>query len=465
MFQRLHLPAAFLAMLIVASVVIAGGNAQEFLATTLHPADAASASAAELRAGKRLLKRVKSRFGFTMNVGVALASIREQRRLLQQSVTVQFPTDDGVTIAPFTVSLHRYPLWLTIAVSPGGVVTMLNTSELGATLRENPPQGIRIPADAHLLAIRTEENIERARTDAVAKKGYDFDPDAVALRIGSTLLRGESAVQIPLRTVSGRIINETGENVGSLQLLATGRSNFEGSGAGRKANVRKGLNEKLSNVFVRAGEEFSINRILKNVPINEWEMALGIFNGGDLRPVAGGGLCQVATTLYRSILNAGLPVTARSNHSLYVHYYEKYGVGIDATIFPSSNPDLRFVNDTGHPLLIQAYTEGDEATVSMYGTPDGRTVRMIGPYFATNAPEDFLIGKRKLSQNEIAWIREITYGEGRKEHTTILSRYKLIPRDVVAKYAVPIVEESPNVHAASPDETSSLTPPEIPGEV
>ncbi len=294
--------------------------------------------------------------------------------------------------------------------------------------------GIRLPQETTLrVTARDEDGIWRAETDGIAKAGYAVDDD-IPQRIADALQDGSEVLAIELRTAPGSIRNESLEELGDLQLLSSGRSDFAGSGEGRKANVRKGLTKYLHNVMVEPGQEFSINGILKHVPIREWEMALGIFGGGELRMVAGGGICQVATTLYRGILNGGFPVTQRSNHSLFVHYYEKYGVGIDSTIFPASSPDLRFINDTGKPLLIQAYVEDYEATVNIYGTPDGRTVHMTGPYFADNAPEDFLINGKKLSAREIAWVRDVVYDDGRTVQDTVLSRYKVIPRSAVKEH-------------------------------
>ena len=261
--------------------------------------------------------------------------------------------------------------------------------------------------------------------------------------MSDALRAGTTTVDISLHTAPGQIHNAASEDLGALSLLATGRSNFAGSGEGRKSNVRKGLNVALNNLIVGTGEEFSINKVLKRVPMSQWAMALGIFNGGDLRPIPGGGLCQVATTLYRGVLHAGLPVTERSNHSLFVHYYEAYGVGIDATIYPASSPDLRFQNDTGHPLLIQSYTEEDEAYVNIYGTPDGRHVSLHGPYFAKNAPASLQVNGRALKENEIAWQQQVQYADGHEDATTILSHYKSIPSNVVEKY----------LHAAAGEET------------
>ena len=158
----------------------------------------------------------------------------------------------------------------------------------------------------------------------------------------------------------------------------------------------------------------------------------------------------MATTTYRAILLAGLPVVNRKAHSLYVSYYEKYGVGMDATVYPGQQ-DLTFTNDTGNFLLVQSYDDGFEARVNIYGTSDGRIVRMEGPYFATNAPEDLSVHDRSLAKNEIVWRQHITYG-GVTVTNTIVSRYKTIPLSIARKYSEEHIAEgnAAVTHTAAP---------------
>ncbi|MEX0789198.1 MAG: VanW family protein, partial [Actinomycetota bacterium] len=84
----------------------------------------------------------------------------------------------------------------------------------------------------------------------------------------------------------------------------------------------------------------------------------------------GGGVCQVATTLFNAVFTAGLDVVQRSNHSLFV---SSYPTGKDAMVnFPSQ--DLKFSNDTQFGILLKARVSARELTVSIYSSPLGRTV-------------------------------------------------------------------------------------------
>ncbi len=443
MATKFHLPTALLALiLVVTGTLIVSSSILSARAQTVsfrmedfsrEPLMTETHANSDLRIARRLQKRIEALTGLALSPEALIPSMRYQRDLLNHSVSVQFTSSDGKEIPLWTVRAENFPLWLRIDVTLEGVKTTLPVQNIVAELRMNPPPGIRYPVDALLIAVTEEKGVLRAQTDQVAKPGDDFDIPDAANTVHTALTTGIPSLEIPVRTVNGRIINTTWQDLGTLELITIGRSDFAGSGNGRKANVRKGLNRYLHNAMVPVEKPFSMNSVLKNVPISEWEMALGIFEGGALRPVAGGGLCQVATTLYRAILSAGFPITNRVSHSLFVTYYEKYGVGIDATIFPGKQ-DLTFMNNTGYPLLIQAYTEGDEAFVAIYGTPDGRTTALEGPFFSSNAPDTIQTNGRKLRSNEIAWQQHITFPDGRAEKHTFVSRYKSIPSSIVKKY-------------------------------
>ena len=73
---------------------------------------------------------------------------------------------------------------------------------------------------------------------------------------------------------------------------------------------------------------------------------------GKTVPVIGGGICQVSSTVYNAVKNAGLTVLERHPHSMPVHYLP---LGLDAAISKGSK-DLRFRNDYSAPVILQAYT-------------------------------------------------------------------------------------------------------------
>jgi len=91
----------------------------------------------------------------------------------------------------------------------------------------------------------------------------------------------------------------------------------------------------------------------------------------------GGGICSVATLLYRAAWAAGLPVLERQGHSRWLAAYSDMP-GLDAAI-AAPGPDLRARNDTGQRLYVAAQAAGGVATVTLWGHSDGRSVELRPP--------------------------------------------------------------------------------------
>jgi vancomycin resistance protein YoaR len=103
---------------------------------------------------------------------------------------------------------------------------------------------------------------------------------------------------------------------------------------------------------------------------------------GELQTGLGGGVCQVSTTVFNAAFEAGLPITARTNHALYISHYP---LGRDATVdYP--DVDLKFVNDTGHWLLLRTFVGSSSLSVVLYGTPVHRRVESTTAPLTVVAP-------------------------------------------------------------------------------
>jgi vancomycin resistance protein YoaR len=128
--------------------------------------------------------------------------------------------------------------------------------------------------------------------------------------------------------------------------------------------------------LIKPGEEFSLIKALGKIDGTTGYLQELVIKENKTTPEYGGGLCQIGTTLFRAVVNSGLPVTMRRNHSYRVAYYEP--AGTDATIYDPL-PDFRFMNDTGKALLLQTKISGDKAVFTFWGTRDGRTVSSTKP--------------------------------------------------------------------------------------
>jgi vancomycin resistance protein YoaR len=144
--------------------------------------------------------------------------------------------------------------------------------------------------------------------------------------------------------------------------------------------------KRINLTIVKPGEEFSFNKTLGEVSAKTGFQPAYVIKSGRTELGDGGGVCQVSSTLFRSVMNAGLNITKRLPHSYRVTYYELNSqAGFDATVY-DGNVDFRFKNDTPGHLLI--YTETDSKKlwmkVEIYGTSDGRTAT-ISDYKAWGA--------------------------------------------------------------------------------
>jgi len=111
----------------------------------------------------------------------------------------------------------------------------------------------------------------------------------------------------------------------------------------------------INNQVIEPGKRWSFNEVVGDrTEENGWKEANGIFGGDTLKLQFGGGVCQVSTTLYNSLLQA-YPYFAgtfdRSHHSFPSNYVEK---GLDATV-DTNHIDFAFTNNSEYPIYLFAY--------------------------------------------------------------------------------------------------------------
>jgi vancomycin resistance protein YoaR len=135
---------------------------------------------------------------------------------------------------------------------------------------------------------------------------------------------------------------------------------YKGGSAGRSANIERAA-AALDGQWINPGEIFSYNDAVgPTTKRNGFRLARIFINGRDAKGY-GGGVCQVSSTLYNALLEAGLPVLERHPHSKAVGYVKP---GTDAAT-SYGVLDLNFENDRPYPLLLRAQAGDGLLTVSV----------------------------------------------------------------------------------------------------
>jgi vancomycin resistance protein YoaR len=228
------------------------------------------------------------------------------------------------------------------------------------------------------------------------KPGLRLDEVRARDMVIAAVMGRDRTLELPMVPTDPPVTEANLHQLGIRELVSIGKSDFTGSAAYRIHNIGVGM-QLLNGLLIAPGEEFSFN---KN--IGQINAANGFVEGAAIiqnrtQQEFGGGICQDSTTLFRAAFWAGLPITERWGHSFYISWYDKYalgprgnGPGLDATIF-TGGPDLKFINDTGAWLLIQAWSNPKTgvAQIELYGTKPNRTVDLTHKvYDHTPAPSE-----------------------------------------------------------------------------
>jgi vancomycin resistance protein YoaR len=303
---------------------------------------------------------------------VALPVRQVAPRVTVDSLAATQRTASRIVAAPVTVlagpTRLRIPRWrlATILTLPANGRTSLSFSG---------------PAASRYFA-RLEKSVDRAPRDATfavnASGTVRVVPAAVgiALDVPRSAARILAAAEQPTNRVARLVLSERRPNRTTAEAQAMGITStvaayetFYGGDPNRIHNVQL-VSHLVDGKLIAPGTTFSFNAATGERSAEKGFLEAPVIINGELQTGLGGGVCQVSTTVFNAAYEAGLPITARTNHALYISHYP---LGRDATVnYPDI--DLKFVNDTGHWLLLRTFVGSSSLTVGLYGTPVHRRV-------------------------------------------------------------------------------------------
>lgn len=261
---------------------------------------------------------------------------------------------------------------------------------------------------------RLRKTVERAPVDAgfrtsdgvvailPAKPGLQVNIPATAkaLLTAATSPTGRSAA-LAVTTSEPRRSTEDAQAMGIERRLSTYTTSNAGT-FNRITNLRRGI-ELLNGALVPPGGTFSLNERVGERTLERGFLPAPVIIGDKYEEDVGGGVSQVATTVFNAAWEAGVKIVERNPHSLFI---SRYQLGRDATInYPDL--DLRFVNDTPKWILVSSSWDGGGITVALYGSgPERRvesgeaTVRLTDPPRVRRTPDPTLQRGTEIVEEE-----------------------------------------------------------------
>lgn len=256
-------------------------------------------------------------------------------------------------------------------------------------------------------------------------------------------------------------------------------STTAGWSATRNKNLRIAC-EAINGTILMPGETFSFNKLVGATTKDKgYDTGHGYIDG-EVAEVIGGGICQVASTLYVACVEADLKIVERHMHAYMPSYM---GASTDATVY-YPYLDYKFKNDTDRPIKVEAVASGAKVTCKILGV-DTRdyyikfeTVivknipwKTIYKEYAPDNEEGYTDGQVLSKSSPYSSVESKSYRNKYDKETNKLISSKLENHetyDVRDKVVVKIVDPNPPITpdptpVPSPDDTTGSSPDDTPG--
>lgn len=236
------------------------------------------------------------------------------------------------------------------------------------------------PADARILRFIPNEGRFEFSDEQV---GYTVDPQALYESAFSAVESG-TTVEVDRVRVDPQVTKADLESqYGEITVAVT---NASSSTSNRLTNIKLSC-ASINGTCLQPGDSFSFNEVVGERTKSAGYKKAGVYISGELGEEIGGGICQVATTLFNAVVKANLDITERHAHSRTVAYVDK---GKDATVSWGLQ-DLKFVNSLDEPVYIVAYVNKDaRVKIHVFGRlrADGVTISLVPILQETIPPKD-----------------------------------------------------------------------------
>lgn len=195
--------------------------------------------------------------------------------------------------------------------------------------------------------------------------GQDFDLEAAKETLA--IAHYGDVIEIPIVPIVPEVTSESLQSLLFRDTLASFSTPLT-SDEDRNTNLRL-ASQACNGLVLQPGEVFSFNQALGQRTEEKGYRPGPSYAGGKTVYTVGGGICQVASTIYYCALMSDLEIVDRDYHMFYPGYVP---YGMDATI-NWGTIDFQFRNNTDYPLRIEAEVSGGNVNVRLIGTDNKDT--------------------------------------------------------------------------------------------
>lgn len=255
------------------------------------------------------------------------------------------------------------------------------------------PDKIREFVDTHCDGVLTQpqdasirrENGAFVITESVLGKVVDADATASALNTAFEGMKNAGDAISVKAVITEKQPAITSDDLKTISdVLGTCTTDFSSSGAARSTNLAVGAG-KINGRVLMPGEVISGYECLQPFTLENGYKTAAAYENGQVVDSIGGGVCQIATTLYDAALQAEMEIVQRQNHSMIVTYVKP---SMDAAI-AGTYKDIKIKNNYSTPVYIEGYTSGKKLTFTLYGKetrPSDRQVEYVSETVGTTDP-------------------------------------------------------------------------------
>ncbi len=283
-----------------------------------------------------------------------------------------------------------------VTVAVGKLSVVLQPAQLAPALAATPTDGELVPSvvpDKVVAALVTADpTVQTTPKDATvtlkkgkpvivpAVNGVTVDGDALAAAVHEAIGTDERAAAVEAVVAEPEVTTAEVEALGVKEAISEFSTNLTPD-SGRTENITIAA-RTVNGTLLLPGETFSLNGVLGERTSAKGYNEAPVIQNGRLTRGTGGGVSQVATTLFNGMFFAGLKDVEHKPHSFYI---SRYPEGREATVnYPTV--DLKFTNDSTYGVLIEMYVSGGQVHTRFWSTKVWDIEATKGPRTNVTAP-------------------------------------------------------------------------------